>query len=108
MSWHLRGGLARAGAASGQLLHLLRPHHCQRAGELLETGVQLNSDGPTAHGLVQSLQLQVKGGKIQGNFTLNVTASLTLLSAALYWDIYSPVAHVGQLVVAGLQHKVQD
>ena len=42
--------------------------------------------------------------KISGNFKLNVTPSLNLLSAALYWDIYGPVAHVGQLVVAGLQH----
>ena len=33
ISWHLRGGLARVGAAMAQVLHLLRPHHRQRAGD---------------------------------------------------------------------------
>jgi hypothetical protein len=42
--------------------------------------------------------------KFHGNFKLNVTTSLNLLSATLYWDINSSAAHVGQLVVAGLKH----
>jgi hypothetical protein len=107
ISWHLRGGLERVGAARGQFLHLLRPHHHQRAGDGCSAEQRRANGLDPAHGLVQSLQLQVKGEKIQGNFKLNVsyvTTSLNLLSAALYWDIYSPVAHVGQLVVAGLQH----
>jgi hypothetical protein len=32
ISWNLRGGMARVGAARSQVLHLLRPQHSQRAG----------------------------------------------------------------------------
>ena len=33
ISWHLVGGMARVGDARGQVLHLLRPRHRQRAGD---------------------------------------------------------------------------
>ncbi len=100
----MRSGLARVGAARGQVLHLLRPHQChhrQRAGDGCSVEQRRANGLDPAHGLglVQSLQLQevqVEGGNVQGNFKLNLTTSLNLLSAALYWDIYSPVAHVRQ------------
>ena len=102
ISWHLRGGLARVGAAMAQVLHLLRPHHRQRAGDGCSAEQRRANGLDPAHGLVQSLQLALVFKYKVKNDKLNVTTSLNFLSAALYWDIYSPVtpvAHVGQLVL---------
>jgi hypothetical protein len=56
ISWH---GLARVGAARGQVLHLLWPHHSQRAGDGCSAEQRRANNLDPAHGLVQSLQLQV-------------------------------------------------
>ena len=41
-------------------------------------------------------------------FKLDVTSSLNLWTAAHHWHIYSHLAQVGHLVVAGLPHCAQD
>jgi hypothetical protein len=41
-------------------------------------------------------------------FKLDVTSSFNLSTAAHHWHIYSHLAQVGHLVVAGLPHCAQD
>ena len=52
-------GPPRVGAARGQVLHLLRPQYRQRAGDGCSAEQRRANGLDPAHGLVQSLQLQV-------------------------------------------------
>ena len=63
ISWHLRGGLARVGAARGQVLHLLLPHHRQRAGDGCSAEQRRANDLDPAHGLVAEAAARVVSGR---------------------------------------------
>ena len=99
-------GHRAVGGASFQVLHLLWPRHRQRAGLLVGTVVQLNSDGlDPAHGLVAvaaaKFQVTVSGGNFQvgRNFKFELMNCCPLLA---HMQLFSPSWPLGSCRLAAL------
>jgi hypothetical protein len=97
ISWHLRGRMARIGAARGQVLHLLRPHRRQRAGD----GCLAERRRPrflawtccsTHRHRDYNLKFRVQGGKIQIGH--NFKFELTSIDSGPSVGPSLPVAHI--------------
>jgi hypothetical protein len=104
ISCHLRGGMARVGGASFQPLHLLWPHHRQRAGRSVGTVVQLNGDGlDPAHVLVAvaAAKFQVSGGNFQvgRNFKFEL---MNCCPSLAHMQLFSPSWPLGSCRLAAL------